>query len=813
MANLIQDLRSGWRALGARPGYTIVAVIALALGIGANTTIFSVVNAVLLKPLPYRDADRLIWIWERNPGNNIERESTSLPNFLDWQKQNRSFEQLTSWARTQATLTGTGEPEQIAGVATMANYFTTLGVTPSIGRTFTPDDNATGANKVAIVSHDFWMKRLGGDPNVTTRKIILNGNSYNIVGVMPRGFRHPEESAATPNEIWLPLTFNPAQTAGRRGDFLRVVGRLKSDVTLAGARTDMEALTARLATEYVNANAGWTVQLLTLHTRLTGDVSKILWLLLGAVGFLLLIACANVANLSLARAAAREKELAIRFALGARSGQVVRQLLTESTMLAIAGGLAGLAIAVWGLDALIAIAPRDLPRLGEVALDYRVLIFTLVVCLITGIVFGTAPAFHASRLNLNDSLKDSTRGSAEGARSRRYHRVIIIAEVAIAVVLLFGAGLTLRSFLKLQNVDPGFKPEGILSAQVLVPRSKYPEGKQISTLYDQLLTRVRSMPDVESAAVVNVLPLGGNSNFLSFNIEGRPQPRPEEVIDATVVAVAPGYFSTMAIKVLRGEEFSGKEGPDSPRVIMINEALQRRYFATEDPMGKRLSLGPGPDGQQVWMTIVGIVRDIHSQSLSEAAYPHMFLPYAQQPGRMTSFVIRTKNENDPLSLAGALKSEVRSIDPDLPLSRIAPLTRVLANSVSQPRAYMILVLLFAMVGLLLAAIGIYGVFSYSVAQRTGEFGVRLALGASGTDVLRMVLWDGAKLTAFGIGLGLAGSLALSRLMVAVLYGMSAIDFVTLFIVPAVLLAVAMLACYVPARRATRVDPLTALRYE
>jgi len=535
--------------------------------------------------------------------------------------------------------------------------------------------------------------------------------------------------------------------------------------------------------------------------------------LLGAVTLVLLVACANVANLFIARATQRQREISIRTALGAGAGQLVRQLLTESTMLAIAGGLAGLMIAVWGLDALIAIAPRDLPRLGEVTLDYRVLIFTLLVCLFTGILFGTAPAFHASRLNLNDSLKDSTRGSTEGAQSRRYHRVIIIAEVAIAVVLLFGAGLTLHSFLKLQNVDPGFKPQGILSAQVLVPRSKYPEGTQISTLYDQLLARVRSMPDVESAAVVNILPLSGNSNFLSFNIEGRPQPRPEEVIDATVLTVAPGYFSTMGIKVVRGEEFSGKEGPDSTRVVMINEALQRRYFANEDPMGKRLSLGPGPDGQPLWMTIVGIVRDIHSLALSEAAYPHMFAPYSQQPGRLTSLVIRTKNENDPMSIAGALKSEVRSIDPDLPLSRIAPLTTVLANSVSQPRAYMILVLLFATVGLLLAAIGIYGVFSYSVAQRTGEFGVRLALGASASDVLGMVLWDGLRLTAIGIGLGLAGSLALSRLMIAVLYGMSAIDFATLLIVPAVLLVVAMLACYLPARRATRVDPLTALRYE
>ena len=813
MTNLMMNVRTGWRALFARPGYTLVAILALALGIGANTTIFSVVNAVLLKPLPYPNADRLIWIWERNPVNNIERESTSIPNFVDWQKQNRSFEQLTAWGRTRVTLTGSGEPEQLLAASTMANFFTTFGVMPSIGRTFTPEDNATGANKVAIVSHEFWIKRLGGDAHIASRKMILNGNSFDIVGVMPRGFRHPGENAGVPNDIWIPLTFNPAQTNGRRSDFLSVVGKLKPDVTLAGARADMEALTARLATEYVNDNAGWTVQVLTLHKRLTGDVSNVLWLLLGAVGFLLLIACANVANLSLARAAAREKELAVRFALGARSSQVMRQLLTESSMLAIAGGLAGLAVAVWGLDALIAIAPSDLPRLSEVSLDFRVLGFTFVICVLTGILFGTAPAFHASRINLNDSLKDSSRGMNEGARSRRYHRVIIIAEVAIAVVLLFGAGLTLHSFLRLQNVDPGFKPEGVLSAQVLLPRTKYPEGTQIASLYDQLLSRVRTLPDVESASLVSVLPLGGGSNYLAFSIEGRPQPRPDEVIDATAVVVSPGYFSTMHTKVMRGEEFSGREGPESPRVVMINEALERRYFANENPIGRRIALDSTPDGSPLWMTIIGIAHDAHTVTLDKAAYPHMFIPFAQRPSRLMSFVIRTKNEKEPTSIVGALRSEVRSIDPDLPLSRIAPLTTVLADSVSQPRAYMILVLLFALVGLMLAAIGIYGVFSYSVTQRTGEFGVRLALGANASDVLRMVLSDGLKLTTIGIGLGLAGALALSRLMVAVLYGVQAFDLVTLLIVPVMLILVAMVACYLPARRATRVDPLTALRYE
>jgi putative ABC transport system permease protein len=805
MGNLMLDLRGGWRALRTRPGYTFIAILALALGIGANTTIFSLVNAVLLRPLPYPNADQLVWIWETNPGNNIKTEPVSIPNFVDWQTQNQSFEQLTAWGRTLVTLTGSGEPEQLTGAVIAANFFSTFGVSPSIGRSFVPDDNKPGAPRVAIVSHDFWMRRLAGDANTTGRNIQLNGNSFVVVGVAPAGFKHPESGIAP--ELWLPLTINTTGD-GRRNDFLRVVGRLKPGVTLAAARSDIETIHARLASQYPAANAGWTVILLSLQERITGDVSRLLWMLLAAVGFLLLIACANVANLSLARAATRERELAIRSALGARSSRIIRQLLTESTMLAVAGGLAGLALAVWSIDALIALSPRDLPRLNDVTLDWRVLLFTLGVCLITGILFGTAPAFHAARLNLNDSLKDSSRGSTEGIRSRRSRKLIVIVEVALAVVLLFGAGLTLRSFLKLQNVNPGFRAGNVLTAQILAPRSKYPEGPQIADLYDRILERVRSLPGVESASLVNMLPLGGSSSYLSIAFEGRPAPPPEQVVDAEPFVVAPDYFSTLGIQLVRGEPISARDGANTNPVAMINETLARRYYANEDPIGKRIAIAAQ---QPRWMTIIGIVRDTHHTTLAEAPYPQLYGAYSQRPVRVASLVIRTTP--DPLSIVSSLKSQVRSIDPDIPVSRIATLESVLSDSIAQPRVYLILVAIFALVGLLLAAIGIYGVISYSVTQRTGEFGVRLALGASSYDVLRMVLTDGMKLAGIGIAAGLAGAFALSRLIVSVLYGVTSTDVVTLLGVPLILFVVAIAACYIPALRATRVDPLVALRHE
>jgi putative ABC transport system permease protein len=805
MGNLVLDLRSGWRALRSLPAYTFIAILALALGIGANTTIFSIVNAVLLRPLPYPNADQLVWIWETNPGNNIKTEHVSIPNFLDWQTQNQSFEQLTAWGRTLVTLTGSGEPEQLSGAVIAANLFSTLGVSPALGRSFVPDDNKPGAPRVAIVSHDFWMRRFAGDANAAGRNVLLNGNTYVVVGVAPVGFKHPEPGIAP--EVWLPLTINTTGD-GRRNDFLRVVGRLKRGATLASARSDIETIHARLASQYPAANAGWTVILLSLQERITGDVSRLLWMLLAAVGFLLLIACANVANLSLARAATRERELAIRSALGARSSRIIRQLLTESTMLAIAGGVAGLVLAVWSIRALVALSPQNLPRLNDVALDWRVLMFTLVVCLLTGILFVTAPAFHAARLNLNDSLKDSSRGSTEGVRSRRSRKFIVIAEVAMAVVLLFGAGLTLRSFLKLQNVNPGFRPGNVLTAQILAPRSKYPEGPQIADLYDRILERVRSLPGVESASLVNMLPLGGSSSYLSIAFEGRPAPPPEVVVDAEPFVVAPEYFSTLGIQLVRGDPFSARDGANTNPVAMINETLARRYYANEDPIGKRIAI----DAQQPrWMTIIGIVRDTHHTTLAEAPYPQLYGAFSQRPVRVASLVIRTTS--DPLSTVGALKSEVRNIDPDIPVSRIATLENVLSDSIAQPRVYLILVAIFALVGLLLAAIGIYGVISYSVTQRTGEFGVRLALGASSSDVLRMVVADGMKLAGVGIATGLAGAFALSRLIVSVLYGVTSTDVVTLLGVPIILLVVAIVACYVPARRATRVDPLVALRHE
>jgi putative ABC transport system permease protein len=808
MGTLLQDVRYSWRSLISHPGFTLVAIIALALGIGANTAIFSVVHAILLEPLPYAKPDQLVWIWESNPGSGITEESTSLPNFVDWRAQNQSFAELTAWSRANLILSGDGEPERLPGSAVAANFFATFGVPPALGRVFVEEENTPGKNRVTVLSHAFWQKRFGSDKSVVGRTITINGNPHTVIGVMPASFRHPDPGAAIAPDLWVPLAIDKSPN-GRRGDFLRIVGRLKPGVNIDGASSDMTALTARLAQQYPDANAGWTVTLLTLHQRFTGDVRKPLLLIMGAVAFLLLIACANVANLLLARAATREREIAIRSALGARRVRLLRQLLTESVLLAVAGGLAGLLVAIWGVEALRSAAPGNLPRLDGASLNYIVLAFAMGVSLLTGIVFGIVPALTSTNIDLNGSLKEGGRSGGDGRRGAALRDFVAVAEIALALMLLVSSGLLIRSFLRLQRTDPGFKSENVATMQVLLPRNKYSEGPQISAFFDQLLERTRAMPGVEAAGAIDSIPLGGGGNVLSFLIDGKPAPPPDKVIDAEAYTVSPGYFGTLAIAFASGRDFSESDDAKAPGVMIINETMAHRYFPAEDPIGQRITLGDPKKGP--WMTVIGIVKDVKHSDLAAAPYPQMYGAYRQNQSRLMSVVARTSGAGR--GAAAGLRDLVKSADRDLPIGKVTTMEQLLSDSIARPRFNALLITIFAAAGLLLAAVGIFGVISYGVTQRVHEIGVRIALGASSGDVMGLVLRKGIKLALAGVAIGLVLSLAAGRLLSTLLFGVGARDPLTFIGLSVLIVGVAMLASYLPARRAMKVDPMVALRYE
>jgi putative ABC transport system permease protein len=810
---LLQDIRYGARVLAKHKGFTVVAVLTLALGIGANTAIFSVVNELLLRPMPFREADRIVMLWEVTPEGRHEN-TTSRANFRAWREQSKSFEGMAAFSDQRLNLTGVGDPEEISVQFATPEFFKVIGVDPILGRGMTEEDARPGTPNVVVLSYGIWQRRFGGDRRIIGKPITLNGVPFTIVGVMPQGFQwHIRKRSGTgnPAEIWTVLDMPEGGGSQERGRFLSVVARLKPGVTLEQAQAEMKTIALRTEQDAPRYNKGYTNEVIPLREQFVGNLRPALWLLLGAVGFVLLIACANVANLLLARAAAREKEIALRAALGAHRLRIIRQLLTESLLLALLGSLVGLALAWWGIQALVAISPRDLVNLQGVGLNFTVLAWTIGVSLLTGIIFGLAPALEATRLNLNDALKEGGKGAeGQSSRSRRMRGALVVAEVALALVLLVSAGLLVKSFTQLRKINTGFNTDNVLTMVVRLPEAKYQEDAQFVNFFRQAEEHIRALPGVRSVGIVNFLPLyGGLGSNTGFTIEGEPEPPPGQGPYTNVRVADANYFGVMDIPLLRGRNFTEAEDTEQRNVVIISESFARQYFPGEEALGKRINVQmfekPTPT------EIVGIVGDVRYDSLTDKAEPTVYFPHPVLTYPFMTLVIRTSG--DPAALAPAVEREIRSIDPDQPVSDVRTMKQVMADTLGRARFNTLLLAIFAGLATLLAAIGIFGVMNYSVTLRTREIGLRMALGAEPRQVLILILKQGLVLTLIGIGIGLAGALALTRIMSSLLFGVNATDPATFTAIVLLLAFVSLIACYIPARRATRVDPLTALRYE
>ena len=816
MGTLLQDIRYGLRMLAKNPGFTLVAVLALALGIGANTAIFSVVDAVILRPLPFSSPDRLIAVWSENRQRGQSRQSASYPDFADWRAQNHVFERVAAFHTSDFTLTGAGEPAHLFGAVVSADLFRLLGAAPNLGRDFLPEEDDPGKITVrpVILSHAFWRSRFGSDPQVIGKTIQLDSQPYTIVGVMPAGFQYPIQ--AKPLDLWTSFlvdaiaTDNKPMTVQRGAHYLQVIARLKPDVRLPQAQAEMNTIASALARQYPDTDKYRGITLAPELERLVGNVRPALLVLFGAVGCVLLIACVNVANLLLARAAVRQKEIAIRSTLGAGRLRIVRQLLTECILLALFGGALGLALAWWGTDVLLAFSPENVPRLNGVRLSGHVLAFTALTALLTGLIFGLLPALHVSKSDLGESLKQSGRGSTDGVRHARLRSALVVAEVALALMPLVGAGLLIQSFLRLERVNPGLDPHNVLTFNLGLPDARYSTFQQ-AAFFQQLLPRIRALPGVRSASAVLPLPLSDDRFLVTFEIEGRPVAKSEEPV-TNYRNAATGYFNTMHIPLLEGRDFSDQDNEKAPPVIIVNETFAKRFFPGEDSIGKRIMPGISiTEGGKVMRQIVGVVGDVRHQGLNLEAGPEVYEPESQMPFDTLILVVRT--EGDPRGLIGAVREQVKALDKDLPIFDVKLMEEYLSASVAQPRFNTMLLGIFAGVALVLAAVGLYGVMSYSVVQRTHEIGIRMALGAQQKDVLRMIVNQAMRMTLLGTALGLAGAWAASRLMSGLLFGVKPSDPATYAGVALLLGTVALLACFLPAQRAMRVDPLVALRYE
>ena len=808
LADLWQDLRYGARMLLKRPAFTSMAVLTLALGIGANSAIFSVVNAVLLRPLPYPEPERLVMAFLTNPAQGQTRSSLGMADFLAVRERNQSFEHVTAFSFGALTFTGGERPEQVSGAWVSADFFATLRVTPARGRAYQAEDERPESARVVVIGHSFWQQRLAAEPEVIGKTINLDSTPYTIIGVMPESFHF----ALTPEaELWPVRVIRPPRS--RPPYFNRCLGRLKPGVTEQQAQADLSAIAAQVQRQFPDSPySAMTTR--PLMTSMVGEVRRALLVILGAVAFVLLIAAANVANLQLARAASREREMAVRRALGANRWRIVRQLLTESLMLAALGGAVGLLLALWGIDLFRTFGPANLPRLQEVNLDGRVLSFTLLAALLSSLIFGLAPALQSSRADLNESLKEGGRAGTESHGRKRLRGLLVIAEVALTLVLLVGAGLLLKSFLRLQEVNPGFQPDHLLTAQISLPPARYAEDQKIIAFHQELINRMKSLPGVQAVGMSMSLPPNQLQISNPFGIEGRPLAPGQTRPLAEEMTISPDYFTALGVPLLRGRFFTDAEKAGAPEVLIINEAMARRFFPNEDPVGKRLQTGD-PNPNKPWETIVGVVGNVKYTGLKAEESPTLYAPYTTPDwvswSRSMYLVVRTADE--PLGLSSALRQQVRALDPNLPVVKLKTMEQVIHESVTEPRFRTSLLGLFATVALLLATIGIYGVISYAVTERMHELGIRMALGAQPGDVLRLVIGQGMKLALGGVAIGLAASFALTRLMKTLLFGVSATDPLTFAVIAVLLTGVALLACWIPARRATQVDPMIALRTE
>jgi predicted permease len=808
MQTLWQDLRYGARMLLKNPGFTLVAVITLALGIGANTAIFSVVNGVLLKPLPYREPEQLIRVFERS--RTQPKFPVARGNFRDYREQNTTLAGLALYTRRDVELSQDDKPERLAALGVTAGFFDLLGVRPLLGREFGREDEAPNNSSVVILSHTLWQRRFNGDPGVVGRTVTLSGRPFTVVGVMPPGVQHVGgDYRSMPHgetvDLWGRLEVPPQ--AERGAHFCNAVGRLKTGVSLDQATADLNAIAGRLAEQFPNTNQGWRISIQPLHEEIAGRARATLLALLGAVFFVLLIACVNVANLLLARATAREREIAVRAAVGAGRRRIVRQLLTESLLLAIVGGTAGILLARWAIDALRALGPEQLPRLQAVNIDGRILLFTLGVTVVTGVLFGLAPALQAGQFNLNALLKEG--GRSGGGQKRRLRDALVIIEVALALTLLAGAGLLIRSFWKLQQTDPGFNAERVLTASLSLPGARYGDAPKVAAFQQRLLERLAALPGAQSAGLTSDLPWTGYDENAGFAIEGKTFP-PNDGPSARYHFVSSDYFRTIGVPLIAGRFFNADDRRDAQPVVLINRAMAERYWPGASAVGKRFSFSSQPK-ERDWFTVVGVVGDVKDFPHSPAAEPAFYWATMQQTPRQ--IILAVRSSADPLNLVEAVRGEVRALDKDLPLADAQTLETIAATAVAGRRFTLWLVGLFALTAMALAAIGIYSVLSYLVAQRTHEIGLRMALGAQLGDVLKLVVRQGMTLVLTGLAVGITAAIALTRLIKGLLFEVNATDPLAFAMAAALLALVALLACYIPARRATKVDPMVALRYE
>ena len=807
MWTILQDLRFGLRMLGKNWGVTAIVIIVLALGIGANTAIFSVVNATLLRPLPYADPDKLVRLSEDSP--NVPQMSISYPNFIDWREQNKVFSGIAAMQFRSLNLTGRDEPERLQGRGVSAEFFDVLGVQPALGRSFSPSEDRPGAAPVCIISDGLWRRRFGTDPAIINKQVVMSGVSYTVIGVLPASY-----AFGTPTDVFVPIGLRADDMKERASHpGIYAIARLKPGVTVETARAELIAMALRIGEQY--GMKGNSATLTPLREVFVGDIRTTLLILLGAVGFVLAIACANVANLLLARAATRQKEMAIRTALGAGRWRIIRQLLTESMLLSLTGGVLGLLLAVWGIDLLRTAAADSLPSTAVLKLDGSVLIFTLLISVLTGIIFGLAPALGATKTVLHDTLKEGGRSSTAGGRRGWLRSTLVVTEVALSLVLLIGAGLLIKSFIRILDTDPGFKPENLLTMQLALNAEK-DEGPKVLNFFNELNGRIAGLPGVESASFSNGIPLGQTADT-SFGIVGRPKPEPGKQPQTMLYITSPGYLQTMGIRLIKGRFFTAQDTQHSPRVAVVDETFARQQFPNEEPLGHYLA-GDGKDNPDA--EIVGVVAHVKHFGLDaiEPVQPQLYFPFNQAPNDVLPFMAPRMNlivrtTADPLNVTAAVRREVQALEPNQPVYNVNTMEQTLGQSLATQRLSMMLLAILASLALILAAVGIYGVMSYMVSQRTHEIGIRMAIGAQQGQMFRMVIGQGMRLALIGVAVGLVGAFGLTRLMATMLFGVTPTDPATFAIIAVSLIGIALFACYVPGRRATKVDPMVALRYE